>query len=86
MQPSTPMTLADMVRRSAKTDADAPAIRIDAAQRSYSQLLRSSETRARQLLGLSVARGDRVGVLLPNCVEFIEIVLGAAMIGAVVVR
>ncbi|MDB5422802.1 MAG: hypothetical protein JWQ29_218 [Phenylobacterium sp.] len=85
MQTSGPMTLADMLRRSAAAGGDAPALRIDGAQRSYAQLLRNSETRARQMLGLSLTRGDRVGLLLPNSVELVEIVLGAAMIGVAVV-
>ncbi len=85
MTASRPLTLAEIVRRSAAAAGDAPAIRIDNDRRSYAELLRNSEIRARQMLGLGLTRGDRAGVLLPNGVPLVEIVLGAAMIGVAVV-
>lgn len=40
---------------------------------------------AAALRGLGVRRGENVGILLPTCPEFVEIMFGCAMIGATVV-
>ncbi|HRE42356.1 MAG TPA: class I adenylate-forming enzyme family protein, partial [Terricaulis sp.] len=48
-------------------------------------LAQAAERRARQMLGAGVSSGDRVGILLPNCIEYVEIMLGAALIGAITV-
>jgi acyl-CoA synthetase (AMP-forming)/AMP-acid ligase II len=40
---------------------------------------------ARGLRALGVRRGDAVGVLMPNCVEFVEALAGASLLGARVV-
>ena len=37
---------------------------------------------ARSLLGLGVRPGDHVGILMPNCMDFLEVMFGAALIGA----
>ncbi|GIS89920.1 hypothetical protein CM1200mP19_2510 [bacterium] len=39
----------------------------------------------RSLLGLGVGRGDAVGILMPNCIDFVEVMFGGALIGARVV-
>ena len=79
------LPLAEILKQSAALRGDAPAIRVDDEQRSYAELVVQVETRARQMLGLGLTRGDVIGVLLPNSVTLVEIMLGAAMIGVAVV-
>lgn len=79
------MTLAGVLRTSAAARADHPAILLDQTEVSFRALDVAAERRARQMLGAGVRSGDRVGVLLPNCIEYVEIMLGAALIGAVTV-
>ena len=82
---SQPLTLAAVVEARAKTVADRPAVVIDGHEVTYGALRNRAEGRARQMLAVGVRPGDRVGVLLPNCHEYLEIVLGAALIGAICV-
>jgi len=77
--------LAEAVRQSAAIAPHKIAIRLDSAERTYQQLVANAEDRARQLLGLGLSRGDRFGILLPNCLETIELLLAASMTGLVAV-
>lgn len=79
------MTLAGVLRSSAAARGENLAILLDQTEVSFRALAQAAERRARQMLGAGVRRGDRVGVLLPNCIEYVEIMLGAALIGAVTV-
>lgn len=79
------LTLAGICDAGAGAHPERRALVIGSESRTYGELRERAERRARQLLGLGARRGDAVGVLLPNCIEYMEYVLGAAMIGAVVV-
>lgn len=79
------LTFATVVRRSAEQRGDHRAVVLNGEERTYSELLAAGERRARQMLALDLKPGDRLGVLLPNCLEYFEILLGAAMLGVIVV-
>lgn len=49
----------------------------------YAELEARARRVARSLLALDVERGDRVGILMPNCLDFVDVLFGAALIGAV---
>ena len=51
----------------------------------YQELADAAYLRARSLLGLGVNQGDHVGLLMANCLDYMECLLGAQLIGAVVV-
>ncbi|MGK2880214.1 MAG: AMP-binding protein, partial [Mycobacterium sp.] len=51
----------------------------------YSAFERRTNQVASSLLRLGVRKGDRVAVLLVNSVEFLEVLLGCAKIGAITV-
>jgi fatty-acyl-CoA synthase/long-chain acyl-CoA synthetase len=53
--------------------------------RTYAELLAGAERVACGLLALGVEKGDRVGIMMPNCAEFLEAFFGIALAGAVVV-
>ena len=79
------MLLSEILRQSAIKYPDAPANTIDGSGSTFSRLLTASLQRARMLQSLGVAKGDVVGLLLPNSPKFVEILLGASLMGAVVV-
>ncbi len=79
------LTLAGVLKTSAAAWGDRPAMLLDQTEVTFQGFSKAAERRARQMLGAGVRHGDRVGVLLPNCIEYVEIMLGAAMIGAVTV-
>jgi acyl-CoA synthetase (AMP-forming)/AMP-acid ligase II len=79
------MTLNRLFAVSATKTPAKVALLLDTDEVCYVDLRRNAETRARQLVGLGVRPGDRVGILLPNCIEYFEFVLGAAMMGVEVV-
>ena len=51
----------------------------------YAQMNALSNRCAGVLAGLDLQPGDRVALLLPNCVEFVALFYGAAKLGIVVV-
>ncbi|MGI9328594.1 MAG: AMP-binding protein [Pseudomonadales bacterium] len=52
---------------------------------SYQDLWNKAWDRARELRGLGFVAGDHLGILMPNCPEFIEFLLAAVICGGVAV-
>lgn len=77
----------NLLERNARNFSDAVAIRFPAERRNLSWLeLRDESLKlANQLTVLGVSKGERIGILLPNCPEFIVAFYAIAYIGAVVV-
>src|SRR3954467_14322134 len=69
--------LADLVR----TRPRDPALLFKGATISWEQLDRDADAFAAALAALGVARGDRVGLLLPNCPQFFVAELAAWKLG-----
>ncbi len=53
------------------------------ARATAAELLAAATVTAQGLHALGVRRGDRVGILLPNCPAFVESLFGASLLGAV---
>ena len=51
----------------------------------YAALVQRAFERARSLMALGIEPGDHVGILMPNCPEYIELLFGAVFAGAVAV-
>jgi fatty-acyl-CoA synthase len=49
----------------------------------YGELEVRSRQAARSLIALGVEPGDRVGILMANCVDFVALMFGASLVGAV---
>src|SRR5438270_3217355 len=62
-----------------------PALVLGSELRTYADLDDRARRAASALSRLGVARGDRVGVMLPNSFEWFEVVHGAGRLGAVAV-
>ena len=77
-------TLADLLFEQAERYADMPAVICGDRVVSYSDLAERANRIAAGLHGLGVRRGDRVGVLINNRLEWLEIFFGATILGAVV--
>ncbi len=64
---------------------DRPALAFFGAHMSYAQLLQEVERFSAVLAGLGVRRGDRVGMILPNCPEYVIAFFACQRLGAVAV-
>src|SRR4051812_43267247 len=53
------------------------------ARLTAAELLAAATGTARGLHALGIRRGDRVGVLMPNCPSFVESLFGISLLGAV---
>ena len=79
------LTVGEVLRNSASNHPDNVAFVIDEVSETYAQVLENSVVEARSLLGAGVRPGDRVGILMPNCIDFIHVLFGASLIGALAV-
>ena len=78
-------SLPDLLVRACHGHGDRPALTIDGARQTFSELLDRATLTARSLAALGVGRRSRVGIYMPNCAEFVEVLFGASMLGATVV-
>ena len=77
--------IGDILVRAAATWPQKEAIVFPGERRSYGEQLAAVERRACSLLGLGLGAGDRVGILMPNCFDFLDLQLACAMLGISVV-
>ncbi|MDR5699760.1 class I adenylate-forming enzyme family protein [Agromyces aerolatus] len=75
----------DLVDIQASIRPEAKALVMPSESLTYAELARRSDHFARSLMGLGVGYGDRVGILMPNSVDYVLAILGAAKAGAVAV-
>jgi fatty-acyl-CoA synthase len=78
-------TLADLLFEQAERYAGTTAVICGERAISYTELAQRAARVAAGLRGLGVRRGDRVGVLINNRLEWLESFFGATILGAVVV-
>jgi fatty-acyl-CoA synthase len=77
-------TVGDCVDRAAsRTGGDA--LVFPDARMSYPQLSEASDRFARSLRAFGIGRNDKVGILMPNCLEFAVAFIAVAKLGAVTV-
>ena len=84
LAPYPSRTLLDYVSDIARERPHDPALLFKGTSLSYAALERMSDACAAAFAGLGVRRGDRVGLLLPNCPQFFIAELGAWKLGAIV--
>lgn len=77
--------LYDRFARAARAAPDKVALLTGGRGHTYAELLRDSAALAAGLQAGGVRAGDHVGVLLPNCAQFVLLLLAAARCGAVLV-
>lgn len=79
------VSYAEIFLTSAAARPDAPAVVLDRHTISYRDLRVRATWRARELRALGLGKGDVIGLLMPNSPEFIELFIGAALLGVIVV-
>ncbi len=84
LAPYPDRTLLDYLADSARERPQQPVLLFKGARMTYAELARLSDACASALAALGVTRGDRVGVLLPNCPQFFIAQYGAWKLGAIV--
>ncbi len=77
-------TLVDAIAEFARSQPDRPAILFKGARVTYRELEQLSDVCAAAFAALGIGRGDRVGLLLPNCPQFFIAQFGAWKLGAIV--
>ncbi|MFL5480883.1 MAG: long-chain-fatty-acid--CoA ligase [Gemmatimonadaceae bacterium] len=83
LEPYPDRTLIDFLREASAKWPDRPALLFKGATISYRQLDRESDAFAAALNAIGVTAGDRVGICLPNCPQFLVAEFGAWKIGAI---
>jgi long-chain acyl-CoA synthetase len=84
LAPYPSRTLVDYLADAARAQPNAPALLFKGARLSFADLDRLSDACASAFSALGVSRGDRVGLLLPNCPQFFIAQFGAWKLGAIV--
>ena len=79
------MSLGEFLEAAALRDPDKVFVQVSGQQASYGQFRRDSLRTAGMFQELGVARGDRVCLFLPNCLELLQCWFGLSMLGAICV-
>jgi fatty-acyl-CoA synthase len=74
---------ADALLRGALTHPDRDCIVVDNDRVTYSELEARARLVGRSLIALDIQRGDRVGILMANGLDYTDILFGASLIGAI---
>ena len=77
--------LADNLTATASRHGQRPAVRLGDSVLTYSQLQDQAQRVATMLKERGIGPGDRVGLVLPNVLEFPVLFYGALSVGAIVV-
>src|SRR5205807_5238581 len=85
LEPFPEKSLFSLLEESAQRFPDRPAIAWFGRHISYEQLLQEVERFSAALSSLGVSKGDRVGLILPNCPQYVIAYYATVRIGAVIV-
>lgn len=85
LRPIEATTLGDLLLRSAQRHPQRDALVFPDVSQTYAELWQAAVRRARSLHALGIGHGDHLGILLPNGPEYIELLLGTVLCGAVAV-
>lgn len=80
------MTLPEMLERTTRTNPDAPLLHFLGRTYSYQDIFSEARRFAAGLIDAGIAKGDRVGLFLPNVPIYAAAYYGAMMAGAVAVN
>ncbi len=83
LAPYPDRTLVDYIAEHARSRPNSPALLFKGATVTYGELDRLSDACASAFAALGIRKGDRVGLLLPNCPQFFIAQFGAWKLGAI---
>ena len=78
--------LSDILRIAASDVPDKPAAAFMGRQLTFAEIKERADRFSTALANLGVAKGDRIGIMLPNCPQYIVAVFGILRLGAIVVN
>jgi acyl-CoA synthetase (AMP-forming)/AMP-acid ligase II len=78
-------SLGDLLIRAYDQNAGRHALVLPNRRATYGDLHDGATRVARALLAMGVEPGEHVAILIPNCVEYVEVLLGVALLGCVAV-
>jgi acyl-CoA synthetase (AMP-forming)/AMP-acid ligase II len=76
-------SLGDLLLRAAERWPEGDALVFPDVRLGFAEMAERAWKAARSLAGLGVKPGEHVGLLMPNCPEFLELLFGCALAGAV---
>lgn len=79
------LTLPQLVERAAREHPDDDCVVFPEVRRSYREVYERATDVARALTALGIGPGDAVGTLMPNCLDFVHVMIGTSMVGALFV-
>lgn len=79
------LRFADLLTRAAERDPGHEAVVLPDARVTYGELEKRAFAVARSLRAMGIGPRSRVGMLMPNSIEFVELLFGASLLGAVMV-
>jgi long-chain acyl-CoA synthetase len=82
--PRRPLT--DILRMATADVPDRPATAFLGAQLTYAEIKERADKFATALTRMGIGKGDRVGIMLPNCPQYLIVVFGILRVGAIVVN
>ncbi|MEO8383523.1 MAG: long-chain fatty acid--CoA ligase, partial [Acidobacteriota bacterium] len=82
--PRRPLT--DILRIAAADVPDSPATAFLGAKLTYAQIKERADKFATALADLGIVKGDRVGIMLPNCPQYLIATFGILRLGAIIVN
>ncbi len=85
-QTFAPLSLPNMLFRSAERKGDAPAIDFMGRKFSYADTAKAAQRVAKGLQQMGVGKGDRIGLFLPNVPHYVAAYYGAMAAGATLVN
>lgn len=76
-----PFTVGGTLAQAVARFGDRPALVYDGREATYSELAAEVVARARSLIGMGVRPGDHVGVLMPNCWDYVILYYAINLVG-----
>jgi fatty-acyl-CoA synthase len=75
--------LGELLTTAAAKHPDRDAMVLVDERATYAELVSRARRAGRSLISLGVEPGDRVGILMANCLDFVDVLFGTTLIGAV---
>jgi fatty-acyl-CoA synthase len=79
------MPWGDLIVRGAASNPDRDVFVFPGERRTYSEMVARAVDVGRALVSMGVRKGDHVGILMPNCMDFLDVWFGISFVGAVAV-
>ena len=76
-------TLPDLLARAVNEHPDSDIVVFPNSRTTFTELYERASKAARSLKAIGIKQGDSVGILMSNCIEFVDLLLGSQLIGAI---